>query len=124
MDKYEPYINTEGKQTFLSPHVASNLSLLSHWDREFTSKHQMPTPKGAWVDLPKEEFQQWKIHQEVGQTIMNFNTPKKKFSSDDRKLINEYNKKIPRKTWSPSSGNTNTLPNTSGDFIFWAKLMI
>ena len=33
----------------------------------------------------------------------------KKFSSDDRKLIIEYNKKIPPKTWSPSSGNTRTL---------------
>ena len=33
MDKYEPYINTEGKQIFLRRHVASNLSLLSHWDR-------------------------------------------------------------------------------------------
>ena len=28
MDKYESYINTEGKQTFLPRHVASNLSLL------------------------------------------------------------------------------------------------
>ena len=36
----------------------------------------------------------------------------KKFSSDDRKLIIEYNKKITPKTWSPSSGNTRTLPNT------------
>ena len=36
----------------------------------------------------------------------------KKFSSNDRKLIIEYNKKIPPKTWSPSSGNTRTLPNT------------
>ena len=35
----------------------------------------------------------------------------KKFSFDDRKLIIEYNKKIPPKTWSPSSGNTRTLPN-------------
>ena len=35
----------------------------------------------------------------------------KKFSCDDRKLIIEYNKKIPPKTWSPSSGNTRTLPN-------------
>ena len=43
---------------------------------------------------------------------MNFNTPKKRFSSDDRKLIIEYNKKIPPKTLSPSSGNTKTLPNT------------
>ena len=50
MDKYEPYINTEGKQTFLPRHVASNLSLLSHWDREFTSNHQMPTPMVAWVN--------------------------------------------------------------------------
>ena len=33
----------------------------------------------------------------------------KKFSSDDRKLIIEYNKKIPPKTWSQSSGNTRTL---------------
>ena len=33
------------------------------------------------------------------------------FSSEDRKLIIEYNKKIPPKTWSPSSGNTRTLPN-------------
>ena len=72
----------------------------------------MPTPKVARVNLTKEEFQQWKIDPEVGQTIMNFNTPKKKFSSDDRKLIIEYNKKIPPKTWSPSSGNTKTLPNT------------
>ena len=44
MDKYEPYISTEGNQTFLPRHVASNLSPLSHWDREFTSNHQMPTP--------------------------------------------------------------------------------
>ena len=36
----------------------------------------------------------------------------KKFSSEDRKLIIEYNKKILPKTWSPSSGNTRTLPNT------------
>ena len=36
----------------------------------------------------------------------------KKFSSDDRKLVIEYNKKIPPKTWSPSLGNTRTLPNT------------
>ena len=77
MDKYEPYINTEGKQTFLPQHVASNLSLLSHWDREFTSNHQMSTPMVAWVNLTKEEFQQWKINPEVGQTIMDFNTPKK-----------------------------------------------
>ena len=35
-----------------------------------------------------------------------------KFSSDNRKLIIEYNKKIPPKTWSPSSGNTRSLPNT------------
>ena len=35
----------------------------------------------------------------------------KKFASEDRKLIIEYNKKIPPKTWSPSSGNTRTLPN-------------
>ena len=35
----------------------------------------------------------------------------KKFSLEDRKLIIEYNKKIPPKTWSPSSGNTRTLPN-------------
>ena len=34
----------------------------------------------------------------------------KKFSSEDRKLIIEYNKKIPPKSWSPSSGNTLTLP--------------
>ena len=27
MDKYEPYINTEGKQTILPRHVESNLSL-------------------------------------------------------------------------------------------------
>ena len=112
MDKYEPYVNTEGKQTFLSQHIASNLSFLSHWDREFTSKHHLPTPKVAWVNLTKEEFQQLKIHPEVGQTIMNFNTTKRKFFSDDRKFITEYNKKIPPKTWSPSSGNTKTLPNT------------
>ena len=56
--KYEPYINTEGKQTFLPRHVASNLSLLSHCDREFTSNHQMPTPMDAWVNLTKDEFQQ------------------------------------------------------------------
>ena len=36
----------------------------------------------------------------------------KKFSSEDRKLIIEYNKKIPPKTWSPSSGNTRTRPNS------------
>ena len=36
----------------------------------------------------------------------------KKFSSDDRKLIIENKKKIPPKTWSPSSGNTRILPNT------------
>ena len=36
----------------------------------------------------------------------------KKFSSEDWKLIIEYNKKIPPMTWSPSSGNTRTLPNT------------
>ena len=36
----------------------------------------------------------------------------KKFSSYDRKLIIEYTKKIPPKTWSPSSINTRTLPNT------------
>ena len=36
----------------------------------------MPTPKVAWVNLTKEEFQKWKIHPEVGQTIMNLNTPK------------------------------------------------
>ena len=35
----------------------------------------------------------------------------KKFSSEDRKLIIEYNKKILLWTWSPSSGNTRTLPN-------------
>ena len=34
-----------------------------------------------------------------------------KFSSEERKLIIQYNKKIPPKTWSPSSGNTRTLPN-------------
>ena len=50
MDRYESYINTEGKQTFLPRHVASNLSLLSHWGREFTSNHQMPTPMVAWVN--------------------------------------------------------------------------
>ena len=77
MDKYEPYINTEGKQTFLPQYVASNLSLLSHWDREFTSSHQMSTQMVAWINLTKEEFQQWKINPEVGQTIINFNTPKK-----------------------------------------------
>ena len=38
-DKYDPYINMEGNQTFLSRHMASNLSLLSLWDREFTSNH-------------------------------------------------------------------------------------
>ena len=37
----------------------------------------MPTPMVAWVSLTKEEFQQWKINPEVGQTIMDFNTPKK-----------------------------------------------
>ena len=31
----------------------------------------------AWVNLIKEEFQQWKINPEVGQIIMDFNTPKK-----------------------------------------------
>ena len=80
MDLYEPYINTEGKQTFLPGHVASNLSLLSHWDREFTSNHQMPILMVAWVNLTKEKFQQWKINPEVGQIIMDFNTPKKTFS--------------------------------------------
>ena len=65
-------------ETNLFPwHVASNLSLLSHWDREFTSNHQMPTPRVAWVNPTKEEYQQWKIHPEVDQTIMDFNTPKK-----------------------------------------------
>ena len=29
------------------------------------------------VKLTKEEFQQWKINPEVGQTIIDFNTPKK-----------------------------------------------
>ena len=58
MDKYESYINTEGKQTFLPRHVASNLSQLSHWDREFTSNHQMPTLMVTWVNLTKEEIQQ------------------------------------------------------------------
>ena len=77
MDNYEPYINTEGNQIFLHRHVTSNLSLLSHWDREFTSNHQMPAPMVAWVNLTKEEFQQWKINPEVGQTIMDFNSPKK-----------------------------------------------
>ena len=38
----------------------------------------------------------------------------KKFSSDDRKLIIEYNKKIPPKTLSPSSGNTKTYPTLPG----------
>ena len=56
MGKYEPYINTEGTQTFLPRHVASNLSLLSHWDREFTSNHQVPTPMVVGVNLTKEEF--------------------------------------------------------------------
>ena len=37
----------------------------------------MPTPMVAWVNLTKEEFQQWKINLEVSQTIMDFNTPKK-----------------------------------------------
>ena len=37
----------------------------------------MPTPMVASVNLTKEEFQQWKINSEVGQTIMDFNTPKK-----------------------------------------------
>ena len=67
MDKYESYINTEGEQTCLPRHVAANLSLLSHWDREFTSNHQMPTPMVAWVNLTKEECQQWRINPEVGQ---------------------------------------------------------
>ena len=35
----------------------------------------------------------------------------KKFSSEDRKPIIEYNKKIPPKTWPPSSGSNKTLPN-------------
>ena len=39
---------------------------------------------------------------------------REKFSAQDRKLIIEYNKKIPPKTWSPSSGNTRTLPNVVG----------
>ena len=77
VDKYESYINTEGKQTFLPRHVATNLSLLSHWDTEFTSNLVDPTPMVAWVNLTKEEFQQWKINPEVGQTIMDFNTPRK-----------------------------------------------
>ena len=34
----------------------------------------------------------------------------KKFFSEDSMFIIEYNKKIPPKTWSPSSGNTRTLP--------------
>ena len=34
----------------------------------------------------------------------------KKFTSEDSKLIIEYIKKIPPKTWSPSSGNTRVLP--------------
>ena len=37
----------------------------------------MPTPMVAWVNLTKEEFQHRKIIPEVGQTIMDFNTPKK-----------------------------------------------
>ena len=77
MGKYEPYINMERKQTFLPRHVASNLLLLSHGDREFTSNHQMTTPMVAWINLTKEEYQRWKINPEVGQTIMDFNTPKK-----------------------------------------------
>ena len=63
MDKCEPYINTEGKQTFLPRHVASNLSLLSHCDREFTSNHQMPTSMVAWVDLTKEVFNNGRLIQ-------------------------------------------------------------
>ena len=37
----------------------------------------MPTPMVSWINLIKEEFQQWKISPEVGQIIMDFNTPKK-----------------------------------------------
>ena len=70
------HTSTQRGQTFLPRHVASNLSLLSHWDREFTSNHQIPTPVAS-VNLTTEEFQQWKINPEVGQTIMDFNTPKK-----------------------------------------------
>ena len=40
----------------------------------------MYTPMVAWVNLTKEEFQQWKINPEVAQTIMDFNKPKKTFS--------------------------------------------
>ena len=83
MDKYEPYINMEVKQTLLSRHVACNLSLLSHWDRELTNHHQMLTPMVAWVNMTKEEFQQWKINPEVGQTIMELNTPKKTSSFEN-----------------------------------------
>ena len=53
MDKYEPYINTEGKQTFFPRHVASNLSLLSHWDRELKTgdphEQQLFTEKQNFV---------------------------------------------------------------------------
>ena len=40
-----------------------------------TTKYLLPMV--AWVDLTKEEFQQWKINPEVGQTIMDFNTPRR-----------------------------------------------
>ena len=63
MDKYEPYINTEGNQSFLPRHVASNLSLLSPWNREFTSNHQMSTPMVPLVNLTKEEFQSGRLIQ-------------------------------------------------------------
>ena len=46
---------------------------LTGTELEFTSNHQTPTPMVAWVNLTKEEFQQWKINPEVGQTIMDFN---------------------------------------------------
>ena len=64
-------------KTFLPRHVASNLSLLTHWDRELTSNYHMPIPMVAWINLTKEESQQWRINPEVGQSIMDFNTHKK-----------------------------------------------
>ena len=40
----------------------------------------MPTSMVAWVNLTKEEFQQWKINPVVGQTLIDFNMPKKSSS--------------------------------------------
>ena len=66
MDKYEPYINTEGKLTFLPWHVTSNLALLSHWDREFTSKHQMPTLKVNAMDVEMDQIKEYGVFKDCG----------------------------------------------------------